>query len=583
MAWRFALLSLCLMAPVSVAAAGISMHLDRQEMSQQDTLTLQVVVEGSQNAVANLPDLGAFEVRQGGRSSQMQVVNGHISTSVVSTYYLSPRRPGRFTLTPASVNIDGQNYHSEPLAVVVKSAASAPSAASEQAPLFANAELSNNAPYLGQQLIYTWRLYRRSALRLANPGLTLPRFEGFAVEALGDEREYETHLHGQVYLVTEVRKALFPQDAATQAVDGSLLQVDVLGAGRRSATEPGFGSPFDDFFGRSAQQRRQLRTPPLSLTIRPLPAAPAGFSGLVGETQLTASLSHPKVQVGDACTLTVSLSSSGNPQHLLEPSMAPLASLKAYDDRPSDGRTPRSAGLMSSRVFKKALVPTAAGELTLPPLSVVYFDPIAHTYRTARSEPLTLVASGGHGPAATADEAPPPLAAAARPGIAVLADDIMAPHRSARALRSGQLSAGARRCLQLGLWLPPLLYLGLRLLQRRGAGGHRGQRRTALKRGLAAADLLSQASDSAASAAQASRALRVYLGLLLNTQGLALTPVEARGQLAARGVRANLAAAVEAWLSRCEAMQYALQAPPQKGVLASEMRTLLRQLDMGVR
>ena len=566
-------------------AAGVSLRLDRTEASVQDTLTLQVVVEGSQSASASLPDLSAFEVRQGGRSTQMQLLNGRMSTASVSTYYLTPRRPGRLTIDAASVQIDGHTYRSEPLSLVVGTASAAPS---EQGPIFVTAELSENAPYLGQQLVYTWRLYRRNSLRISNPALTLPHFEGFATEALGEEREYESMLHGQAYAVTEVRKALFAQDPGVASIDGSSLQCDVLVGQRRGSMDNFFNSPLDDFFGRGQHQRRLLRTPPLPLSVRALPPEPSNFSGLVGETSLTASLSHRSVQVGDATTLTIGVSSNGSPQRLVEPSLGALPNIKIYDDRPTQTSSPRAGGLLSSRVFKKALVPTRGGEVRLQPISLTYFDPASHSYRIARSEPLNFSATGGsRGEDSAAAAAAPATPARARTGVAVLADDIMAPHRSLDALNQGHLGASARAAVRAGLLLPPLLYLGLQLWQRRAAAGRGGRRRRrqALRQALAQASTLAQSqADLGQAAAQASRSLRTYLGTLLGAQGLALTPADARDQLAARGAQAHLAAAVESWLTRCEAMQYGgANTPANAGAMANEMRALLGQLEAKVR
>src|SRR5262249_13031574 len=59
--------------------------------------------------------------------------------------------------------------------------------------------------------------------------------------------------------------------------------------------------------------------------------------------------------------------------------------------------------VQGSKVFKTILIPTASGDLTIPSVSFVYFDPAAHAYKTLKSRPLTVhVAPGAAGAAAPA-------------------------------------------------------------------------------------------------------------------------------------------------------------------------------------
>ena len=91
----------------AVGPAGLHARLDRSEASLQDPITLTVTVEGSARATPTLPDLSAFEVHPSGRATKMQVVNGHMSSSVVYSYTLVARRPGHHRLGPVSVEVEG--------------------------------------------------------------------------------------------------------------------------------------------------------------------------------------------------------------------------------------------------------------------------------------------------------------------------------------------------------------------------------------------------------------------------------------------------------------------------------------------
>ena len=92
--------------------------------------------------------------------------------------------------------------------------------------LFIDTKLSSETPYVGQRIVYTWKFYR--SVRLADANVDLPDFEGFIVEELGEQREFNTTLNGKNYVVTELLRALTPQEAGTITLPGSALNADVV-------------------------------------------------------------------------------------------------------------------------------------------------------------------------------------------------------------------------------------------------------------------------------------------------------------------------------------------------------------------
>lgn len=150
------------LAGLAVAAAagaqGIRVTIDRTEATVQDQLVLNVVVEGSRNARPRLPDLSAFQVYDAGQSTQFNMINGRTSTSINYRYVLVPLRTGTFTIGAATVEIDGRRHQSQPFRVRILEASEQPR---EAEGVFLRATVSTTTPYVGQQVIYVWRFYRR--------------------------------------------------------------------------------------------------------------------------------------------------------------------------------------------------------------------------------------------------------------------------------------------------------------------------------------------------------------------------------------------------------------------------------------
>lgn len=100
---RASLLAVLLLAASRAPAlVTVSAELSRDRVAMGDQLTLSVTVSGDQASLPSpkLPPMEEFSVYDAGRSQSLNFVNGRVSASVVSTYALSPRAPGKFRIPP---------------------------------------------------------------------------------------------------------------------------------------------------------------------------------------------------------------------------------------------------------------------------------------------------------------------------------------------------------------------------------------------------------------------------------------------------------------------------------------------------
>jgi hypothetical protein len=555
-------------------AEAIQATVDRQETTVEEPLVLTITVFGSQTAQPRLPELPDFDVRPAGTATQIQIINGQATASVSHNFRLVPRRAGTFTVGPASVEIEGRTYQSQPFAVRILPASERPVGERE---LFLTATVSDREPFVGQQVLYTWKFYRR--VRIGDARLEGYEFPGFAVEDLGDIREYQAALDGKQYLVSEFRRALFPQREGRLAVKGPDLTCTVV-VQRRGARR----SLFDDVFGRLDTETRVLRSEPVELTVRPLPPAPPGFSGLIGRFAVASELSKREVQVGESTTWRLSVSGSGNAQLIGEPPLPELAAFKVYADKPEASLDRSFDGLTGRKSWSKALVPLAPGELALPALSLTYFDPASASYRTASSEaiPLRVVPAAGREDLRLTESVAPTTGKVA---VKILADDILPLHRGLGAVASQRLSRAAAAAWAGGLLLPPLAWAGLLALRRRRQrhaqdGGLR-RRRQALRKALHAAQRAlreAEAGREALACELASRSLCELVGDKLGLAGNALTPTEVDEILGRRGLPPDVVERTHRLLAGLEAARYGAR-PVAGAEIAADLRPLLAELD----
>jgi hypothetical protein len=555
----------------SAAAQRLEVTVDRNEVSIEEQILLKVKVEGAK-VRPELPALPDFRMLERGYHEEMQFVNGRVSTSITFNYVLIPQKVGSFEIGAASVQIDNEKLTSRPFTVRVVPASEAKADVARR-DYFLSAQVSNERPFVGEQVLFTWRFYRRVPVRDAR--LAVLEFGDLVSEDLGELREFDTTVNGVQYRVSELRKALFAQRAGKLAIPSSQLVIEVASERRQRV------SVFD--FGRGLWDQKTLHTQAIELDVRPLPPAPAGYSGLVGEFGIEAKVSKAQLDVGESSTLSVSVSGAGNVQMASAPALPELPQFKVYDDQPAGSLDRTGSRLRGSKTYRKALVPLQAGKLEIPALRLVYFDPRAEEYRTAATRSLVLDVK----PAEGKEELM--LTESLTPGgpkvaVRILADDLLPIRRGRDALRRVPLSGWRAWAWGGGAALPPVAFLALLFVQRRrerlalDAGLRR--RQGALRRATAELKQVEAERDPKVLSQRASSCLRTYIGDKLGLVGSALTPLEAQDALRAAGADEPSARRVREVLDRCEAAQYgAADRTPDRAALVRSLDQLLRDLD----
>ncbi len=585
----FVLFWTCLFLAGPAKASGgleIQAWVDKTEATLEDQIFLTVSISGQRRVPSGLelPSLPDFSIAKGGTSSRTEIVNGSIRTSVEVTYLLTPRHVGIFTIPPVRLKHKGRTYQSQPLRVKVLPAAS-PTAARPKA--FVTQEVDAKKPFVHQQIVYTFRFFRR--VQSVEAQWDPPSFQGFWVEDLGKERQYEKVLNGQRYAVTELKKALYPLSEGPASIEECLLtcQLVVPRQGALRGMDSFFGSAF---FGSRAQTiTKNLRGEPISLDIRSLPDAgrPEGFQGLVGSFVVQAEIGQDRLRLGDSTTLTVTVRGTGNLRDLVALLPEEIPGFKIYPDKPNFQAQIQGDTLHSTKVFKKALVPLKAGVLEIPPQEVPYFDPEEGAYRIARTAPIALtVEEDGekeHLHLVTASDL-----AGSKSSIKILGKDILPIHTGLAGARSQIPSGTSLYATLAGLLLPPCIFLVCygkkRRQERLEADQHIVRRKGARKK---ANRLLKEAGrrirrpEDKEYFGQLARALKGLVGDKLDRNTLACTPAEIERCLLEKGLPQADAREAREFLEELEYDLYVSQRleADERAALHKRARRLLSRLD----
>ncbi|HXS99408.1 MAG TPA: BatD family protein [Elusimicrobiota bacterium] len=532
-------------AAPAAAAVQISAELSRPQVVMGDQLSLAVTVEGDQASLPSpkLPPLDAFSVYDSGRSQSLNFVNGKVSSSVVYTYVLSPRQPGKFKIPP--ITADGAAAPTAPLDVEVLTpgsrASAAPGPAQGAAPpgtgpapgapapraararsgapadVFVTASVDRPRAYVNQQVTLTVRFLNAVQL-LGDLRYDAPETTGFLAEELPPVRNGMTQIDGRAYQFSEIKVALFPIQSGKLTIGPAVIHCQIARMGADAGQDF-----FDRFFAMAAPQPVTLNSEPVTIQVDPLPPGkPEGFTGVVGRLTAKASADRVDVKAGEAVTLSVAVSGTGNLKSLPEPRLPDVPSLRFFTTESSSSIDKANDRVGGSKTFRTVAVPRVSGAIRVPPFSFPYFDPERKAYARAETAPIDLrVAPGAAGAA-------PSAAAPAQPaGLTAIADDIRYLKTADAAGSSSALAAFA----DLGPWhaIPFAFLLAAAAVawrRRADEADPRGRRRReALGRAearLASAAALPE-SEAAKAAALAADALAGYVADQLDAPAAGLT------------------------------------------------------------
>jgi len=551
----FALVCLVFLSLVPIAPAfaqgevTFSASVDRSAIRTDEWVTLELTLTGTFKSAGKpeFPPLEGFAIVSSGQASQFSLINGKMSSQVVFTYRLEPTRVGTLTIPSISIEVGKQTYQTQPVTVeVTQGAAPPPGQPTVQAPgelagqdLYVEASVNHAAPFVGQQIIYSFRLYQ--AVNLFNqPGLDWPDFTHFLTYDLSPNKQYNQSAAGRRYLVTEVRRALFPTTPGEVTLDPAVLTV------------PG------DFFNRGFQ----METAAVTVNVQPLSeGAPTGFSGAVGQFEMEAWVEPPETRVNEPVSLFVRVSGAGNLSMVSDPTAGEADALtgwRVYDAQVETEVSQEGDTIAGQKVFERLLVPAVEGDLTLPAFELAYFDPLTGEYRSLETAPLSVQVAPG--------EAQPPgpvIVGEGKQDVIVIGSDIRHIKTAPPSLVAEPVSLVTQSLYWAGWGVPLLAVVGTWLWDRRrralrqDVAYARAQRARKLARKRLAQARRLVSTDKNAACAAVARALAHYLGDKFNLPSAGLTRDTIQQALAARSVPPDLAARLLACLDWADSGRFA--------------------------
>src|SRR5690625_3143852 len=404
------LLALLLASPVQ--ANELSASVDRTNISIDDRITLTLRAEGLPSGSG--PDMSKpnqdVEILTNQSQRSLSIVNGQQEAWLEWNLRLAPRRTGSLIIPPLEIG----GLQSQAITILVTDA---PVRDSRDEDIFIETEVDKDSVHVQEQLLFTVRLFSRINLEGAE---IQPLDLAHAVIKAVDETTYITEINQRDHLVLETTFAVFPQRSGELVIPPVVYDV----APSRARQDP-----WSRIYGGPGPQR--LRGPEVRVPVKPIASAFSGdawlpppavrlsgrggadpanltegrpvsrrlepvkpiaseFSGDVGLPATEVRFSEhwstdpDNLPQGGPVTRRITLYADGlTAAQLPAIPYGEVAGVNQYPDQPQTDEEISADGVTASVTQTLALVPNQTGRLSLPEISLSWWDTATGQVRQA--------------------------------------------------------------------------------------------------------------------------------------------------------------------------------------------------------
>ncbi len=404
-----ALLCWVLLATAPAAfAQRIVAEVDRKQANSNETINLTVMTDQhvSRDAIDFTVLEQDFEILSFRPTSRTQVVNGQSSAQTTWQLELAPLRSGKMIIPEFTLNAIKTN----PIAITITQAKDG---GAQTTPLLAIVEFNKEEAFVNEQIYFTLKITAEATVSHIQGGPSLD--DSSAEITLVTKNDYKKAIDGKQFDIIERVYAIFASRPGTIEVPSGTYRGWLKVKPTRS----------NNF------QRAQpvvARTRPLKIEIKDPAADPRASTqspwfparGVAVSSAWTGDKSA--MRVGEPITRTIRVEAIGQRAAAIPPISYQSEDFKQYAEQPVLKDEKVDGNVVGVRTDAVAIVPSKAGQLTLPPVAVNWWDVVDGVWRTATLPAETInvapVTSTAPAPAAVTPAVTPlPVTPPAAPAL----------------------------------------------------------------------------------------------------------------------------------------------------------------------
>ncbi|MGI5309590.1 BatD family protein [Rheinheimera sp. WS51] len=355
--------SLCISISIQ-AATQISASVDKNPalLNESITLTINLDARVEAGAIDFTVLKSDFTVMMPSVSQSTRMINGTTTQSTQWKVVLLAKQAGNITIPSFSY----QSLSTAPIELTILAANNKTTTSSADKELFLQSEIETQAPYVQQLSYYKLTIYSKDSFQ--NASLTEPSLEGAIISQVGQDVEGSELVNGIRYRTFSRRYAITPQQSGHFTIQPPVFSGEVLD---RESQQYGY-------YSRTKRITEQAQT--IEIEVKPVPdnfpsqTADWLVAGLVTLTEEW-SPNVSELTVGEPITRTITLSAVDVADNQLpEITLNFPSSLRLYQEQPQTKSAQRNGHVIAQKTFTTAVVATTDGTVTLPEVSLPWWN-----------------------------------------------------------------------------------------------------------------------------------------------------------------------------------------------------------------
>ncbi|PSW16297.1 protein BatD [Photobacterium rosenbergii] len=333
----------------------------------------QLTISVDDNVNTNALDLSVldddFNYGSPSVSSGTSFVNGVVTRQTEWKIAVAAKEIGEFTIPSFRIGAS----KTDPITMTVMKSANKSTTSASKPEIRIDAESNKDQLYVGESIRYTVRI--RIGEQMSQAALQAPSGDGLNVKQLGEDRQVETVLNGRRYLIITRDYQITANKSGDILLRGAKFTGNLIKGNR------GFGSTLQIPFEQQADD--------MTLSVQ---AKPADYKGLWLPTEALelGQQWQPdvnEIKVGEPISRTITLRIKNAEQSTLPNlNLQYPNSVRVYDESPVYG----SDDDFTFMTIKQVIIPRQSGEITLPELSINWWNTETSKQETSKIDGLTL-------------------------------------------------------------------------------------------------------------------------------------------------------------------------------------------------
>jgi len=386
---------LLMFLPLCLFSAEFTASVNRTLVNLGENVTLNLTLKDA--SPRGQPSVDAlkksFQINSQTQLHNTFMMNGHITMSTTWKFVLAPQTDGDLVIPAIVVNTSEGVLSTAPLTVqVIKGGAKKGNEFSEIKDIFLTKEVSNAKPYKNEPVLLSIRMIAKKDLR--DIQIQKIHLDNAIIEEQGEPNVYKKLVDGVMANVIEFNYLVTPLKAVSLTIPSTKIKGLVAGGKRKNAffDDDDF-EPFPFMSSFSKYEPFAIETDEITLDVQ-LPVADVIPWLPAKSLKIEEIWSNSQTfKEGEPFTRGLKIVAEGIKSSQL-PNLNDLipsnSSFKVYADKPDIGDEIINDTIRSYRKEQYTFIPQKSGSLTLPEVSIVWWDVVNKEKRIAKIPARTL-------------------------------------------------------------------------------------------------------------------------------------------------------------------------------------------------